>query len=281
MRIITRDKVFQAIYESIIHITYHNDPVVMDLIERARKNETDACVADVLGTISLNNEISSIDHIPLCQDTGTTIVIADLGSEVLISSGTLQEIANDAAAAAAKHCPLRASMVEEPLFDRKNTGNNSPAILHLNQVPGDQLRLRVAQKGGGAENMSFHLMLSPTINPEELAELIVERVMATGSRACPPLVIGIGIGANFERCTYLAKSALFEDIGKKNPDCRYAQLEENILRRINQDGPGAQGMGGNLTALAVHILFEPCHIASLPVAVNLQCHDHRHIEVTI
>ena len=281
MRIIPREQVYQAIFDAIIHITYHNDPSVIALVEQARQYESDECVADVLGTISLNNEISPIDHIPLCQDTGTTIVIADLGSEVIFSSGTLHEIVDEAAAAAAKHCPLRASIVAEPLFDRMNTGTNSPAILHLNQVPGNQLRLRVAQKGGGAENMSFHQMLSPTIHPDELTGLIVERVLATGSRACPPLVIGIGLGANFERCAYLAKAALFEQLGRKNPEPRYAMLEENILQRINQGGTGSQGMGGCLTALAVHILFEPCHIASLPLAVNLQCHDHRHIEITI
>jgi fumarate hydratase subunit alpha len=279
MRIIPREQIYQAIFDAIIHITYHNDPAVIDLIDKARQIETDERVADVLGAISLNNEISPIDHIPLCQDTGTTIVIADLGRDVLISSGTLQEIADEAAAAAAKHCPLRASIVTEPLFDRKNTGTNSPAILHINQVPGDQLRMRIAQKGGGAENMSFHLMLSPTISPDDLEDLLVQRILATGSRACPPLVIGIGLGANFERCAYLAKAALFEQL--KNPEPRYAKLGESILQRINQSGTGAQGMGGNLTALAVHILFEPCHIASLPVAVNLQCHDHRHLEITI
>jgi fumarate hydratase subunit alpha len=281
MRIVSRETIFTAIHRAIRDITYNNDPRVIKAINLSLDTERDELVADVLSAISTNNEISPQDRIPLCQDTGSTIILADIGNEVLIPDASLQEIADLAAAKAQQDLPLRASIVQEPLFERNNTGTNSPAIVHIRQVPGDGLRLRIAQKGGGAENMSFLIMFSPTASIQTIRDTIIGQVIETGSRACPPLVIGIGIGGNFERCAYLAKSALFEPLGRSHPDLRYAALEQDILQGINDQGVGAQGMGGNLSALAVHILFEPCHIASLPVAVNLQCHAHRHIEITL
>lgn len=281
MRIVSRETIHRAICDAIREITFNNDPAVITGINQALATEKNELVADVLASISTNNTIAPEDQIPLCQDTGSTIIIADIGSEVIIPEACLQEIADQAAAEVQCSIPLRASIVSEPLFDRANTGTNSPVILHLNQVKGDKIQLQIAQKGGGAENMSFLIMFPPTTPLQTLKDTLVSRITETGSRACPPLIVGIGIGGNFERCAYLAKAALFEPLGREHPDTRYAKLEKGILDEINAKGSGAQGMGGNLTALAVHIIYEPCHIASLPVAVNLQCHAHRHRHIVI
>lgn len=281
MRIIPSETIFKAIYNGICEITYHCDPNIIKTIAVARAHESEARVADVLDAILLNNEISPIDNIPLCQDTGSTVIFAEIGNEVLIPEHTLQEIADAAVAKAQQDCPLRASIVRDPLFSRENTQYNGPAILHISQVKGNKLILRIAQKGGGAENMSFLLMLNPATALPQIKELLVERIIASGSKACPPLVVGIGIGGTFERCALLAKCALLEQLGRPNPQIEYAELEQALLHSINSKGCGAQGMGGKLTALAVHILHEPCHIASLPIAVNLQCHVHRHTEVEL
>lgn len=281
MREILPSRIFDAIYTAICDISYHSDPLLVQAIEQASQIEQDERVADVLDAILQNNQLSPLDQIPLCQDTGSTIVFAEIGSELIIPGDTLQEIANAAAAKAQAQCPLRASIVSEPLFARQNTANNSPAIVHITQVPGDTLNLRIAQKGGGAENMSFLIMLSPTTPIEQIKSLLVERIIATGSNACPPLIVGIGIGGNFERSAYLAKAALLEPLGRKHPHPQYAKLEAEILSELNLSGPGAQGMGGSLSAIAVQILYEACHIASLPIAVNLQCHAHRHTNINL
>ena len=225
----------------------------MEKLALARRSEEDALVQDVLDAILENNRIAKADGIPICQDTGTTVIFAQLGNRVCFEGFSLQEAADEAAIAAQKCCPLRASMVSDPLFERKNTLANQPALLSIKQVEGDGLRLKIAQKGGGAENMSFLMMLSPTTPVDEIKELIVERIVASGSRPCPPLVVGIGIGGNFERCAALAKEALFEPLGRPHPDENYARVEREILAELNIKGSGAQGMGGLQTALAVHI----------------------------
>jgi fumarate hydratase subunit alpha len=176
---------------------------------------------------------------------------------------------------------LRASLLSDPLFARNNTGNNTPVTLHLSQVPGDQLKLLMAQKGGGAENMSRLKMFNPSANDQDIAEFVVETVKRAGAKACPPLVVGLGIGGNFETCALLANRALFDPLNSPNPAEFYARMEQELLEKINATEIGAQGMGGVSTCLAVKIRTAECHIASLPVAVNLQCHAHRHIEISI
>ncbi|MCK9310208.1 MAG: fumarate hydratase, partial [Candidatus Cloacimonetes bacterium] len=178
-------------------------------------------------------------------------------------------------------CYLRASVLTDPLLNRVNSGNNCPAIVHTKIVAGEKLHLHIAQKGGGAENMSRLKMFNPSACPCDVVDYAVETVFLAGSKACPPLIVGIGIGGNFEQCALLAKEALFDNLDARNPEPVYEKLEEDILAAINLTGIGAQGMGGKLTALAVHIKTAPCHIASLPVAVNLQCHSHRHLKFTI
>lgn len=281
MRYLKAEDIQNALTQAICQISYESDPKAVERMRTAYEQSNHELERDVLDAILENNELAAIDNIPLCQDTGSTVIIAEMGRELVIEGATLQEIADRAAAEAQGKCPLRASISYDPLFSRKNSGNNSPAIVHLRQVEGERIKLKIAQKGGGAENMSFLMMLSPASPLEKIKEQIVQRIVESGSRACPPLVVGIGIGGNFERCALLAKEALFEELGRKHPDEHYAALEQEILSMINECGKGAQGMGGGLTVLAVHILHEACHIASLPIAVNLQCHAHRHIEIEL
>lgn len=281
MRQICKDAIKTALVGAIGYISYNVDPQLSETIEIAFENENNELIRDVLHTISQNHKLAPIESIPLCQDTGSTVIFAELGTEVQIIGDSLLGICNSAVIEAQQKYCLRASIVSDPIFDRTNTMNNSPCILHIEHVQGDKLRLLVAQKGGGAENMSFLKMFNPTVNIDELISYVVERVVSAGSRPCPPLIIGIGIGGNFESCAVLAKKAVFEPLGRSNPDRNYAALEQSILSQINKLGCGVQGMGGDRTALAVHIKYAPCHIASLPVAVNIQCHAHRHIVVEL
>lgn len=281
MREISSQTIQQAVFEAITEVSYHCDPRLTQALEKALELETKAMARDAISNILKNHLLSPQTDIPLCQDTGSTVVFAGIGSEVILTGQSLPEAINAAVKQAQRDCPLRASIVAEPLFERLNTGNNTPAIIHMTFVEGDQLRLLIAQKGGGAENMSFMKMLSPAARADDIVNFVCEGVLAAGSRPCPPLVLGIGIGSNFEGAPLLAKRALFEPLARPHPDPRYRALESEITAKINAQGCGVQGFGGNCTVLATHILLAPCHIASLPVAVNLECHAHRHKEVII
>lgn len=281
MRIISSESLTDAIKEAIGQITYNLDPAVVNIINSTLMQEESEAVRDVLKTIVLNSELASQTQIPLCQDTGTTVIFAEIGNDVLIEGDDIFTAVNNAVLQAQKEYYLRASMVKDPIFDRSNTLDNTPAIVHVIPTNGVRLRLLIAQKGGGAENRSFLKMFTPTTSVIDIQNYIVEEVIKSGARACPPLIIGIGIGGNFERCAFLSKLALFEPLGSANKHPGYAKMEKGILAAINERGVGAQGMGSDLTAMACHIKYEPCHIASLPVAVNIQCHSHRHIEVVL
>lgn len=281
MREVSSDHIQEAVYQAITEMSYCCDPQVTLALNKALETETNELARDALTSILENHRISFPDNIPLCQDTGSTVVIAELGSQVQIVGQTLPDLINAAVSRAQKDCPLRASTVAEPLFERKNMGDNTPAIIHVEFTEGDKIRLLIAQKGGGAENMSFMKMLSPAATAADIVDFVCEGVLAAGSRPCPPLVLGIGIGSNFEGAPLLAKKALFEPLARPHPEARYRELELRITEMINNLGCGVQGFGGNNTILATHILYAPCHIASLPVAVNLQCHAHRHSEVII
>ncbi|MDI3503301.1 MAG: fumarate hydratase subunit alpha [Candidatus Cloacimonadota bacterium] len=279
MHLLSSLKIQQAVYRAISEITFNCDPQVHQALSKAMANEHDEIAKDVLNTILTNHSLSPADKIPLCQDTGTTVVFAELGTDLHITDGSLYEAINNAVRQAQQDCPLRASIVNEALFARHNTLDNTPAIIHTEFTAGHALRLVIAQKGGGAENMSFLQMMSPAASSDDIVSYICDGVLAAGSRPCPPLILGIGIGSNFEGVALLAKKAIFEELGRANPDPRYAELEARIKAELNARGCGVQGLGGNNTVLAVHILQAPCHIASLPVAVNLECHAHRHCEV--
>jgi fumarate hydratase subunit alpha len=280
MRLINPDAIHQTVISAINYITYHPDPELTPILERALQNEDQEIPRDVIRTILDNHRLSPEIRIPLCQDTGTTVVFAELGCAVQLEE-PLEISISRAVAAAQRALPLRASMVSDPLFSRTNTLDNSPAIVHLKIVEGDRLKLIIGQKGGGAENMSFLRMFNPTVGMDELIDYIAQAVVAAGSRPCPPLILGIGIGGNFETAPLLAKRALFEPLGRAHPNPKYQDVERRILEKVNAEGCGVQGFGGKNTVLAVHILEAPCHIASLPLAVNVECHAHRHIELEV
>lgn len=280
MRRIKPDLIYREVFEAIRHITYNPDPALSPILRSALNSEHSELTRDVLASILENHRLAPQKNIPLCQDTGTLVVFAEIGIDVQLSE-PLSETINRALIAAQSELPLRASIVKEPLFERQNTRTNAPAILHISQVQGDYLKLIIAQKGGGAENMSFLRMFSPSVWVDELVDYIAMTVLEAGSRPCPPLILGIGIGGNFETAPLLAKRALFKPLGRPHPNPQYRELERGILERINSGACGAQGFGGRLTAVAVHIISAPCHIASLPVAVNVECHAHRHIEIEV
>lgn len=253
---------------------------VITAFEQARATETSNLGKNILDQLLVNAEIASKERVPMCQDTGVAVFLVELGQECTISGGSLYQAINEGVKKGYGEGHLRNSIVKDPL-QRKNTGDNSPAIIHVEMVSGDQLRLQMTAKGGGAENMSALKMLKPSDGIGGIKKFILDTVETAGPNACPPLVVGIGIGGNFERCAFLAKKSLFREIGKRHEREDIAQLEHDLIKEINQLGIGPQGMGGSTTAIDVKIEVEACHIAALPVAVNLNCHASRHQEIVI
>ncbi len=262
-------------------ISFELDPEVRSAMLEALKTETNPIARDIITAILENADLAETHHLPLCQDTGTALVFAEIGNQLSIEGGLLSDAINKAISIAWKANYLRASIASDPLFSRKNTADNTPAVIHYDIVEGSNLKLMIAQKGGGAENMSILKMLPPSTKPGDIVELVSQTVIHAGGNPCPPLIVGIGIGGNFESCALLSKKALFLPLSYENPNPEYTLLERDILRAINNSGIGPQGLGGDTTAFAVHIQYAPCHIASLPVAINLQCHAHRHHTVII
>lgn len=281
IRTISASEVESKLIEAIRHITFNPDPGILPAIQDALEQETNPLTRDVLISIISNIDLAKQDSVPLCQDTGTLVVFAEVGNRLVIGGQPLDMIINHALEISTANYYLRASIVSDPLFNRVNSGNNCPAIVHTRIVEGSGLRISIAQKGGGAENMSRIRMFNPGASTKDISEFVVETVLLAGAKACPPLVIGVGIGGNFEACAILAKEALFVPLTEANPDLNYARLETEILKAVNDTMIGAQGMGGNITAIRVSIKAAPCHIASLPVAVNIQCHSHRHITIEL
>lgn len=252
-------------------------------LESAAHSEKSAHARSILEQCVENASIARSGRIPICQDTGLAVFFVRLGKDALIAggSGLVSDAIQQGVREGYTEGFLRTSVLADPLYDRKNTKDNTPAIIHLEIVAGDSLEITIAPKGGGAENMSRIAMLAPSAGEAGVISFVTETVVSAGGNPCPPTVVGVGIGGNFERCAYLAKKALLREIGSRNADERYAKLEEVILERINASGVGAQGFGGSTTSFSVHIEQEPCHLASLPVAVNINCHVHRHKTVTL
>jgi fumarate hydratase subunit alpha len=213
----------------------------------------------------------------MCQDTGLAVIFAELGQEVSIVGGDFESALEDGIRQGYKEGFLRKSVCHP--FTRKNTGDNTPIIVHLDIVPGDKLKVWVVPKGGGSENMSQLFMLPPAAGWPGVKEKVVKTVVQAGPNPCPPTILGVGIGGNFELSALLAKKALLRPLGTSNPDTELGEMEEELLSAINKTGIGPQGLGGRVTSLAVHVLMKPCHIASLPLAVNIQCHASRHLEI--
>jgi fumarate hydratase subunit alpha len=254
---------------------------VIDAIKRSREAEESPVGREVLGRILENIKVAANEQIPLCQDTGAALVFLELGQEVHIVGGDLYSAINEGVRQGYTEGYLRKSMVSQPFSARINTKDNTPAIIYTDIVPGDKLKIFAVPKGGGAENMSRLAMLKPAQGRQGIIDFVVKTVDEAGSNACPPVVVGVGIGGTVEKCILLAKRALLREIGKLNPDGEVAELEREILKRVNNLGIGPMGYGGRTTALAVNIEVFPAHIASLPVAVNMQCWCARHKEVTL
>ena len=254
---------------------------VLRALERAAEEESNPRAAAILRQLIENARIAAQDEIPLCQDTGLTVVFVEQGTTLAIAPAgagrqTLLDAIQEGVRAGYEKGYLRKSIVADPLKGRANTGTNAPAVVHLATVPGDGLKLTVMAKGGGGEHKSLFRMFRPTAERDSIIDWVVDVVRQAGADACPPFIIGVGIGGNFEHSCLLSKRALVRDLRKGNRDPFYAQMERDLLERVNALGVGPQGLGGDTTALAVLIETAPCHIASLPVAVNIECHSHRH-----
>jgi len=248
-------------------------------LESAIKEEDSILGKKVLSRLLENARIAKKESIPICQDTGFAVFFVELGDRVKIKGGTLIDAINEGVRRGYREGYLRNSICER--FSRKNTGDNTPAIVHIELVPGEKLRIVFTAKGGGSENMSKALVLKPSDGKEGVKKFVVNQVREAGANPCPPTIVGVGIGGTIEKAAILAKKALLRKIGKPHPDKEIAQLEREILQEINSLGIGPGGFGGKITSLAVHIETFPCHIASLPVAVNLNCHASRHREIIL
>ena len=282
MRSIEFEQVSKTVESLCIAACYELPDDVLQAIERAAEAESHPGAARILTQLVENAQIAARDRIPLCQDTGLAVVFAEQGAQVVIASSSHSEAAtlfdaiNDGVRAGYEKGYLRQSIVADPLGARKNTGTNTPGVIHHTVVPGDTLTITMMAKGGGCENKSQFRMFRPTAEADEVADWIVQVVKEAGADACPPFVVGVGIGGSFELSCLLSKQALRRKLSEPHTAESYARLERDLLARINALGIGPQGLGGDTTALAVQIETAPCHIASLPVAVNIECHSHRH-----
>jgi fumarate hydratase subunit alpha len=256
------------------------DPRVVEALDAGRESENSELATTILTQIEENARIAGRTGRPLCQDTGLAVFFVAIGSDVRIVDGELIDAINQGVREGYGDGYLRKSVVSDPVR-RVNTGDNTPAIVHVRPVSGDGLQIRYAAKGGGSENMSRIAMLKPADGIEGVKDFVVNAVEQAGGNPCPPLVVGVGIGGDFEQCAIMAKEALFRPLGDPSGDEFYARVEAELLERINALDVGPMGLGGTTTALAVHVLTGPCHIASLPVAVNLNCHSSRHEEVRL
>jgi len=264
-----------AIRQMCLDAAYKLGDDVVAAITDARDREQSPVGRDVLGSLLENAAIAAEGVFPYCQDTGSTVVFLDVGQDVHLVGGDVVDAVNEGVRQGYTEGFLRASIVTDPMFARKNTGDNTPAFLHMRIVPGDRVRMTVDAKGGGSENKSKHVMLVPADGVDGVKRFVLETVTKAGADCCPPGIIGVGVGGNFEWSAILAKRALLRHVGEPNPDPAIADLERSLLADLQALGLGPQAMGGTVTALAVHIETLPTHIASLPVAVNIECHAHR------
>lgn len=248
--------------------------------DRALTTERSPAGRQVLQILKQNAELASTRKIAYCQDTGFAVCFVELGQDVHVTGGGLYDAINEGVRQGYTEGYLRASIVKGP-FDRVNTGDNTPAVIHVDVGPGSELKLMIMAKGGGCENRSKYVMLTPAAGIEGVKDFVIDCVKMAGPDACPPLVLGVGIGGTFEKAAVNSKKALFREVGSPNPDPFLDALEQELLARANRLGIGPQGYGGDTTSLGIHVLTYPCHITSLPVAVTIECHAHRHKEATL
>jgi len=281
MRETQANAVTQTVSRLFQEACYHLPEDVLTALKQAREKEKSSMARDVLDKMLENVEISRKGQIPLCQDTGAAVVFLELGQEVRIIGGDLYTAVNEGVRQGYDKGYLRKSMVSQPFSARVNTKDNTPAIVYTDIVPGDKLKIAAMPKGAGAENMARLAMLPPTSGRQGVIDFVVASVDEAGSNPCPPVIVGVGIRGTVEKAMMLAKRALLRKVGQPHPAPEVAELEGEILRQVNNLGIGAMGYGGTITALAVHAEVFPCHIASLPVAVNLQCWCARHEEAIL
>jgi fumarate hydratase subunit alpha len=281
MREIKTDLIIEEVARMCQDANFYLCDDVLEAIKKAKENEVSDAAKEVLSLIQENAKIAAEEKIPLCQDCGATVIFIDLGQDVHIIGGDLYEALAEGVRQGYEDGYLRKSMVDKPFSARINTKDNTPPIIHTRIVPGDKLKITVAPKGGGSENMSKLAVLKPAQGRQGVIDFVVKAVDDAGSNPCPPLIIGVGIGGTAERTMELAKRSLLREVGKPNDDSEIAELEADILKRVNAAGTGPQGFGGRTTALSVHVETFPSHIASLPVAVNIQCHSARHKEAIL
>ncbi|WP_069633090.1 fumarate hydratase [Campylobacter pinnipediorum] len=281
MRIIHTDEIKKVVSELCKQACYVITPDMKEAFIKAKQTETSPLAKDILSKLLQNSELAEKKVAPICQDTGMTVVFLEIGQDVKIEGEYIEDAVNAGVADGYVGGYLRKSVVAEPLFERKNTTNNTPAVINTKIIPGDKIRIKVAPKGFGSENKSILKMLVPTDGIEGVKKVFLDAVKLAGPNACPPMVIGVGIGGTMDKAALLAKHAAVRSIDSKNSDERYAKLEEELLELARKTGVGPQGLGGDTTAVKVNIEWYPTHIAGLPVAININCHAARHADAEI
>lgn len=279
MREISTQAIIDAVKDSAVKANFELGEDVVQAFRDGLETEDSPVGKDILNQLIENSEIARTERVPMCQDTGLAVIFVEIGQEVSIVGGDFRAALEEGVRQGYEAGFLRKSVCHP--FTRKNTGDNTPIIVHLDMVPGDSLKIWVVPKGGGSENMSQLFMLTPAAGWNGVKERVVQTVSQAGPNPCPPTIIGVGIGGNFEQSALLAKKALLRPLGTSNPDPELDKMEQELMVELNKLGVGPQGLGGRVTSLAVHVLMMPCHIASLPLAVNINCHASRHLEIIL
>lgn len=281
MRTLDTSLIKENVKKLLLESSYNIGKKTFETLKENLEQETNIVSRAVLEQIIKNDEIALDENIPMCQDTGMAVIFLEIGQEVYLTGINLYDAVNEGVKEAYNIGYLRKSVVDDPLFDRINTKDNTPAIIHTDIMPGSEVKITVAPKGFGSENMSAIKMLKPSDGVEGVKNFVIETVKKAGPNPCPPIVLGIGVGGTFEKCAYMAKKALTREIGEHNTSIKYSKLEKELLEEINKLNIGPAGLGGKTTALAVHMEYFPTHIAGLPVAVNICCHAYRHGSIII
>jgi fumarate hydratase subunit alpha len=280
MRTLHVSAITDAVKKLCMDANYELEPDMLRAFDRALGTERSPAGRQVLQILKNNAALARDQRIPYCQDTGFVVCFVEVGQDVHVTGGLLTDAINAGIRAGYTEGYLRASIVRSP-FDRVNTGDNTPGVIHVSLVPGATVRVQIMAKGGGCENRSKYKMLTPAEGVDGVKAWVLECIRTAGPDACPPLIAGVGVGGTFEQAAILSKKALFRELGSPNPDSTLDALERELLERANRLGIGPQGYGGDTTALGIHLLTYPCHITSLPVAVTIECHAHRHKEAVL
>ncbi|WP_425060427.1 L(+)-tartrate dehydratase subunit alpha [Sporomusa carbonis] len=281
MRTIDVSQITATVAKLAVDANYYLSDDIRAALEAGQEREESPLGRAILGQLVENACIARDEQMPICQDTGMAVIFLEVGQDVHITGGSLVDAVNAGVAKGYTEGYLRKSVVGEPLFNRKNTGDNTPAVLHTTIVPGDKIKITLAPKGFGSENMSALKMFKPADGLPAVKKFVIDTIFNAGSNPCPPIVVGIGIGGTMEKAALMAKQALLRPIDKRSSHSEYANLEQELLDLINKTGIGPQGLGGRVTALAVNVEYYPTHIAGLPVAININCHATRHAEAEL